>query len=73
MRCQIRKLTTACAVLSLAFLKTCEPAADSYCSVYVQTIVEKGDGVIVGTPGFKRRTLANELTFRQLCPQANRT
>lgn len=67
MRCQIRKLTTACGILSLALLKTCDDPVDSYCVVYNQVIVEKGDGTIVATSGVKKRLLANELTYRSQC------
>lgn len=70
MRCLTRKLTTACAILSLAFLKTCgDDPVDSYCQVYNQVIVEKGDGTITAKPGVKKRILANELTYRKVCPQ----
>lgn len=71
MRCPTRKWTTACAVLSLAFLKTCgdDVPIDSYCQMYNKVIVEKGDGAITAKPGPKRRLLANELTYRKVCPQ----
>ena len=63
---------TVCAVSSLAFLKTCgDPPTDSFCQVYNQVVQEKGDGAISGKPGPKRRLLANELSYRKLCPQLN--
>jgi hypothetical protein len=40
---------------------------DSYCQLYNQVIVQKGDGTITASPGVKRRLLANELTYRQFC------
>jgi hypothetical protein len=70
MRCPTRKLTTACAILSLALLKTCgDDPVDSYCVVYNKVIVKKGDGSIMASPGVKKRILANELTYRSQCPQ----
>lgn len=70
MQCPNRKLTTACAILSLALLKTCgDDPVDSYCAVYNKVIVEKGDGAITAKPGVKKRLLANELTYRNQCPK----
>src|SRR5258708_37055938 len=37
-------------------------STDSYCQVYNQVIVEKGDGTIVAKVGVKKRILANEQT-----------
>lgn len=59
---------TVCGVLSLALLKTCDDPVDSYCQLYNQVIVQKGDGTIIAAPGVKKRLLANELTYRQVCP-----
>lgn len=56
-----------CAVLSLP--TTCVPFLDSYCAVYNKVVVQKGDGTIVASPGVKKRLLANELTYRNQCPQ----
>lgn len=48
---------------------SCTPQEiDSFCQVYNQVILQKGDGTIVATSGVKKRLLANELTYRQLCP-----
>jgi hypothetical protein len=47
---------------------SCTPQEiDSFCQVYNQVILQKGDGTIVATSGVKRRLLANELTYRQVC------
>jgi len=47
---------------------SCTPEQiDSYCQVYNQVVVNKGDGSIVATPGVKRRLLANEKTYREFC------
>jgi hypothetical protein len=47
---------------------SCTPQeVDSFCLVYNQVILQKGDGSISATTGVKRRLLANELTYRQLC------
>lgn len=47
---------------------SCTPQQiDSFCQVYNQVVLQKGDGAIVASPGVKRRLLANELTYRQLC------
>lgn len=43
---------------------------DSFCLVYSQVIVNKGDGSIVASSGVKRRLLANELFYRQQCKGA---
>jgi NAD(P)H-hydrate repair Nnr-like enzyme with NAD(P)H-hydrate dehydratase domain len=49
---------------------SCTPQQiDSFCQVYNQVVLQKGDGTIVASPGVKRRLLANELTYRQLCQQ----
>ena len=49
---------------------SCTPEQiDSFCQVYNQVIVQKGDGRIAASPGVKRRLLANELTYRSQCPQ----
>ena len=50
---------------------SCTPEQiDSFCQVYNKVIVEKGDGKIVASDGVKKRLLANELTYRSLCPQS---
>lgn len=47
---------------------SCTPQQiDSFCQVYNQVVLQKGDGAIVASPGVKRRLLANELTYRKLC------
>jgi hypothetical protein len=48
---------------------SCTPEQiDSFCQVYNQVILQKGDGTIVASSGVKKRLLANELTYRKLCP-----
>ncbi len=54
-----------CAALSLS---SCTPEqVDSFCQVYNQVIVAKGEGRIEASPAVKRRLLANELTYREQC------
>jgi hypothetical protein len=49
---------------------SCTPEQiDSFCQVYNKVIVEKGDGKMVATSGVKKRLLANELLYREQCPQ----
>ena len=59
------KWMTLCAVLSLASCQTTQ--VNSFCQVYNQVITQKGDGTISASPSVKRKLLANELTYRQLC------
>lgn len=48
--------------------RSCTPEqVDSFCQVYNQVILQKGDGTITASSGVKRRLLANELTYRQVC------
>ena len=59
-------------MLSLLALNpsSCTPEEiDSFCQVYNKVIVEKGDGKIVASEGVKKRLLANELFYREQCPQ----
>jgi hypothetical protein len=47
---------------------SCTPEQiDSFCVLYNQVIVQKGDGAVTASPGVKRRLLANELLYRQQC------
>jgi hypothetical protein len=49
---------------------SCTPEQiDSFCQVYNKVIVQKGDGKIVASSGVKKRLLANELLYREQCPQ----
>jgi NAD(P)H-hydrate repair Nnr-like enzyme with NAD(P)H-hydrate dehydratase domain len=62
----------AMTTLMLSFValnpSSCTPQEiDSFCQVYNQVVLQKGDGTIVASPGVKRRLLANELTYKQLC------
>lgn len=59
-----------CFGLLIMFCDVPQPAVtDSFCAVYQPVVQEKGDGTIAGTKGAKRRLLANELTYRKLCPK----
>ena len=40
---------------------------DSFCQVYNPVITQKGDGAITASSGVKRKILANEVTYKQLC------
>lgn len=62
----MRMLMLAFATLSLSSCAT-KPPADSFCQVYNQIVVAKGDGAISAPPGVKKRILANELTYRDQC------
>jgi NAD(P)H-hydrate repair Nnr-like enzyme with NAD(P)H-hydrate dehydratase domain len=62
----------AMTMLMLSFValnpSSCTPQEiDSFCQLYNQVVLQKGDGTIVASPGVKRRLLANELTYKQLC------
>ena len=61
----MRKLMMGLLALSLS---SCTPEQiDSFCQVYNQVIVQKGDGKIVASSEVKKRLLANELTYRDQC------
>ena len=66
MRCLMRRLTLVCATLSLSSCAHAPPT-DSFCQVYNRVVLEKGDGSITASSGVKRRLLANERTYRELC------
>jgi hypothetical protein len=70
MRCQMLKLMMLCVVSSLASCQHAVPV-DSFCQVYNQVVVQKGDGTITASPNVKRRLLANEMTYRQLCTKVS--
>lgn len=67
MLCRLPMLMLALSVLSPSSCTTTQ--VDSFCQVYNKVVVEKGDGKIVASEGVKKRLLANELTYRSLCPQ----
>jgi hypothetical protein len=47
---------------------SCTPQQiDSFCQVYNQVVVNRGDGTITATSGVKRRLLANEKNDREFC------
>lgn len=57
-------------MLVLSLPVTCQHsqlAVDSYCSTYSKVIRAKGEGAIVAKSEVKKRILANEVTFRDLC------
>lgn len=45
-----------------------QPATDSFCQVYQPVIVDQGDGKIVAKDSVKGRIVANERTYRGVCP-----
>lgn len=58
-------------MLSLVSLASCTPQqVDSFCQLYNKVIVQKGTK-IVAPLDVKRRLLANELLYREQCPQGN--
>jgi hypothetical protein len=70
MQCQMKRLTPLLCLLSLPILpQQCQhmQAVDSYCSVYSKVVRGKGDGTIAANSEVKKRILANEITFRDLC------
>ena len=66
MECHLLRLIPVFMALSLGSCEHQMPI-DSYCQVYNPVVVEKGDGSITGTPGVKKRILANELIYRNQC------
>jgi len=57
-------------VVAAASLDQCEPEQiDSFCKLYTQVIVNKGDGQIQAPGAVKRRLLVNEKLYRKVCPQ----
>jgi hypothetical protein len=71
MPCRIAKLMMLCVILSLASCAHAPVAVDSFCQIYNPVVAAKGDGTITATAGAKKRLLANELTYRQLCKSAD--
>jgi len=65
----MRKLMMVCATLSLSSCAHAPPPTDSFCQIYNKVILQKGDGKIVASSGVKKRLLANELLYREQCPQ----
>lgn len=62
------KWMSLCVVLSVT---GCDPqVVDSYCQVYHKVVRGKGDGAIKAPLEVKKRILANELSYRKLCPKA---
>lgn len=54
-----------CAGLSLSSCVTTQ--IDSYCQMYQQIVVQKGDGVITANSNVKKRILVNEQIYRSQC------
>ena len=67
MRYRLKMLTLACAGLSLSSCAHVPPPVDSFCKIYNQVVVSKGDGAIAAPLTVKKRILANELTYRDQC------
>jgi hypothetical protein len=42
---------------------------DSFCTLYTQVVVNKGDGQIQAPAAVKKRLLVNEKLYRKVCPQ----
>lgn len=69
MRCLKPMLMPGLLILSLSPSNCTPEQLDSFCQIYQKVIVEKGDGKIVAPLGVKKRLLANELIYRNQCPQ----
>ena len=67
MQCHLKRLTLVLLGLSLSSCSHSPPSVDSFCKVYNQVVLAKGEGAISAAPSVKRRILANELTYRDLC------
>ncbi len=71
MQCRTKKWTPLLCLLSLPIVAPhqCQhtQAIDSYCSIYSKVIRGKGEGSITAKSEVKKRILANEVTFRDLC------
>jgi hypothetical protein len=63
------KMLLMLSLLALSPSSCTQQEIDSFCYAYQKVIIEKGDGKIVASDGVKKRLLANELTYRQVCPQ----
>jgi hypothetical protein len=72
MQCRMLRWMTACVALSLGSCAHAPVAVDSFCQIYNPVVAAKGDGTITATAGVKRRLLANELTYRQLCTKVSK-
>jgi predicted acyltransferase (DUF342 family) len=56
--------------VAAASLEQCTPEqVDSFCKLYTQVIVNKGDAQIQAPLSVKKRLLVNEKLYRQACPQ----
>lgn len=68
-RISSRRASTVAGMMLLLAPAGCQTVpTDSFCSIYVPVIAEKGDSNITALPAVKRRILVNELTFRSACP-----
>ena len=58
---------------SAVFLTACthRPPVNSFCQLYTEVIVAKGDGSIKATSGVKRRILVNEKLYAE-CPKGDK-
>ena len=68
---RLTKWTRNCALLSLLTLalpSQCTPEqVDSFCQLYTQVVVKKGDGAIQAPVDVKKRLLVNEKLYREVC------
>jgi hypothetical protein len=62
------KLILSLLALSLSSCAHKPIPADSFCQLYTEVIVAKGDGSIKATSGVKRRLLVNEKLYEE-CPK----
>lgn len=55
-------------------LKQCTPEQiDSFCRLYTQVVVNKGDGSISAPLAVKKRLLVNEKLYREACLDKEKT
>lgn len=65
----LRMMPLTLSLLALSPSSCTQHEIDSFCQIYQRVVLEKGDGKIVASEGVKKRLLANELTYKSLCPQ----
>ena len=57
-------------LLALSPSSCTQEQIDSFCQLYNDVILEKGDGKIVASPDVKKRLLVNELLYRSQCQKS---
>lgn len=61
-------------LLALTAPSQCTPEqVDSFCQLYTQIIVNKGDSAIQAPLAVKKRLLVNEKLYREVCTQPKQT